>query len=134
MTNDREFWEAKFVDTFISKVRRPRYKEALNSPKNRYKILDRLNHGPDLDFSRGRALSGNQASAEPLLERLRSLRVEPHCWLISDDPELDGVLMPLQEVAKRTLSADWGTVMICPPKPVAVYRPEASEKSLYLFV
>lgn len=133
MSSDRETWENKFVDAFVVKSKRTRYKELLNKPKSRTKILDRLNHGDDLEFGRAVELVGRESLPEHFIQRLRAYEVDDHCWLISDDPQLDLKSLPISEAADLTARAFLGTVMICPPLPVAVFRPEASEGTLYLF-
>lgn len=133
MSNDGIFWEAKFVDAFVTKPKRSRYKRFLSDPRKREKILDRLNHNADLDFSQCVELTGRQTSADQLVQRLSTYDVEAQCWLISDDSELDGELLPLREAVELTAGANWGTIMICPPKPIAIYRAEPPDKCLYLF-
>ena len=133
MSSNRDFWEARFIDTFVTKSKRSRYKKFLRDSRKRDKILDRLNHNADFDFSQAIKLSGNAALPWQLVQKLQTYKVDAQCWLISDDSELDCKLLPLSQGAELTASAEWGTIMICPQKPIVVYRPEASEGSLYLF-
>ncbi|MEP3278192.1 MAG: hypothetical protein ABJN26_15350 [Stappiaceae bacterium] len=134
MSNDSDFWEAKFVDAFVTKSKRSRYKTLLKNPKKREKILGRLNHNPDLDFSHCNPRTGMRAYSSELMEKLSAYHLEPQCWLLSFDSELDRKLLPLNEAVEAICSAFWGTVIICPPMPIAVYSPEnMKEKELYLF-
>lgn len=133
MPDDRNFWETRFVDAFVTKSKRVRYKKFIRDPGKRDKILDRLNHNADLDFDRGIQLAGSHGLSQQLIQKLSDCEIETHCWLISDDPELDCKLLAVGDAAELTANADWGTVMICPPRPIAVYRAEAPVKSLYLF-
>lgn len=133
MSHDRNFWEAKFVDAFVLKSKRSRYKKLLRDPGKRNKILDRLNHNADLDFSQGVELAGRHAFSALLIQKLSTYNIDDQCWLISDDSDLDCRLLPMREAAELTADADWGTIMICPPNPIAVYRAEAPETKLYLF-
>ncbi len=131
MTNDRSLWEVKFVDAFVLKQKRSRYKALLSNPRKRNKILDRLNHNADLDF-------GKAIEIEPLITTLNGAlegyRVGDHCWMISDHSELDGQLLPTSQAIELMIDATWGTIMICPPKPIAVFREEAPLEHLYLFL
>ena len=133
MSKGREFWEARFIDAFVGKSKRSRYKNLLGDPRSRGKILDRLNHNADLDFGRGNELVGRQAQPEQLIELLSTYKIDAQCWLISDDPELDCKYLPISQAAELTVTAFFGTIMICPPRPIAVFRPEASEQKMYLF-
>lgn len=133
MSSDRSYWEAKFVDVFVLEAKRSRYKKLLRNPRKRGKILDRLNHNADLDFSQGVELIGKEAFSAQLIEKLLAYDIDEECWLISDDSDLDCKLLPMREAAELTAEANWGTIMICPPKPIVVYRAEVSERSLYLF-
>ena len=133
MSGDRNYWEVKFVDAYVMKSKRSRYKKLLGNPTKRGKILDRINHNADLDYEKAIRLSGAQAFSSQLIRKLSAFEIDAQCWLISDDPELDGKLLQMREASELTAGADWGTIMICPPKPIAVYRAEAPETSLYLF-
>ncbi len=133
MLEDRNYWEAKFVDAYVTKSKRSRYKKLLRNPTKRRKILDRLNHNADLDYEKAIRLSGAQAFSDELITKLSTYKIDAQCWLISDDSQLDGRLLPIREACELTAGADWGTIMICPPKPIAVYRAEDSETGLYLF-
>lgn len=133
MSIDRNYWEAKFVDAFVLKSKRSRYKKLLRDPRKRFKILDRLNHNADLDFSHGVELAGRETLPALLIQKLSTYDIDDQCWLISDDSNLDCKLLPTREAAELTVEADWGTIMICPPNPIAVYRAEAPETKLYLF-
>ena len=134
MPGDREVWEGRFIDAFVRKSKRPRYKKLLSKPQSRSKILDRLNHGADLDLDRAIELVGDQKSPGGLVRVLSKHKTDDRCWLMSDETELDGRLLPIRQAAELTAGAFFGTVMICPPRPIAVYRPEASEGGLFLIL
>lgn len=133
MSNDREFWETRFVDAFVTKQKRSRYTRLLSVPRKRHKILDLLNHNADLDYSQSVELAGKHASSEQLIQKLSTYEIDTQCWMISDDSDLDGKRLPVCEAVELTTGGDWGTIMICPPRPIAVYRSEASDRCLYLF-
>lgn len=134
MPDDRKFWEEKFVDSYVLESKRSRYKKLLHDPKKRPKILDRLNHNADLDFAKAIELTGGQTFSEQLVRKLATFKLTEQCRLISDDPDLDGKSLPWKEAAELTADAWSGTIMICPPKPIVVYRAESPSKTLYLFV
>ena len=130
--SDQRHWEKKFVDRYVVNIRRPRYKTCLPSEGNRWSALRRLDHCDDFDPRRMSKLQGDAVFAEGLRELLESEGVNDECWLMSADDEIDGRNCSLVEGVELVTVADSGTVLICPPRPIAVYRPEASEMALYL--
>ena len=134
MSGEKTLWEEKFVDSCVLEAKRSRYKKLLRDPEKRPKILDRLNHNADFDFAKANELSGQQAIPGNLIRTLSTHKVAAHCRLMSDEPDLDGRYLPWEEAAELTANADFGTIMICPPKPIVIYRAEAPCKGLFLFV
>ncbi len=130
--SDQRTWEKRFVNAFVLNIRRPRYKTCLPDRSMRSGVLDRLNHCTDFDPNYLTRLTGHSASADGLQEILAAEDVADLCWLMSGDAALDGRNCPVAEGTQLVANADWGTVMICPPRPIGIYRPEASEMALYL--
>jgi hypothetical protein len=129
--SDKSLWEAKFVDTFILTEKRSRYKTLLSNPRKRNKILDRLNHNADLDFKKATEV---KPYVSTLMKALEGYVIDDYCWMISDHPDIDGRNLPTSEAIELTIDATWGTIMICPPKPIAVFREEAPLENLFLFI
>lgn len=129
---DQRYWEKRFVDAFVVNIRRPRYKTCLPMENDRWKVLDRLNHCNDFDPKLMTELKGGETQPDRLEEILVDMGASGDCWLMSASDALDGRHCPISEGASLVAGADNGTVMICPPRPVALYRPEASEMALYL--
>jgi len=131
MPSDRSLWETKFVDAFVLKQKRSRYKTFLSNLRKRNKFLDRLNHNADFDFDKAIEI---KPLVKILMKALEDYRIEKYCWMISDHSEIDGQLLPISQAIELTVDATWGTIMICPPKPIAVFREEAPLENLYLFL
>ncbi len=131
MPSDRSLWEAKFVDAFVLKQKRSRYKTFLSNPRKRNKILDRLNHNADLNFDKAIEI---KPLIKTLTKVLEGYKIENYCWMISDHSEFDGQLLPTSQAIELTVDATWATIMICPPKPIAVFREESSLENLFLFL
>ena len=127
---DVDFWERRFVEAYVERSTRERYLEMLKGRKRRQKLLDRLNHNPGFDFSKARDLGS--IDADGLAALLDSLHVEPTGHLMADGSELDGRELRIELAARELTRTPWGAVLICPPKPVAIYR-EESPGSFYLF-
>ena len=127
---DVDFWERRFVEAYVERSTRDRYLGMLKGPKHRRKLLDRLNHNPGFDFSKARDLGS--VDADGLVALLGRLRVERTGFLMADGSELDGRELRVELAVQELMRTPWGAVLICPPKPVAVYR-EESPGTFYLF-
>lgn len=134
MAEQRDEWEEKFVDAFVVKTKRSRYKSLLRNSKKQAKILGRLNHNTDLEFSKSIELAGARAFSEPLLRTLSTYKIDTHCWVLSDNRDLDSRFLPVCEAVERTALGYSGTILICPPRSIVVYRPESMDKCTYLFL
>ena len=115
--------ESKTVDAFIVKQKRERYRSFLANPKKRVRLLDRLNHSPDLD----------PRFAEPLAKDadvpaiLREHGSPKQVYIISCAGAIDGRTLPLDEAVRETEAHGWGTIISCVPGRLAFYYGEEGE-------
>ena len=117
-------WEEKFVRAYVVKSKRERYLSHLKSSKHRPKILNRLNHALDYDSRLATNLAKSHRTDQSLIDLLTVRGVSGNCFLMADDQKLDGAELSLEEgVSELTICYD-GAVLICPPKPIALYKPE----------
>ena len=65
---------------------------------------------------------------------LRSLHVEETCHLMANGNEHDGHELRLEWGVDALLDEHFGAVLICPPKPVAVYKSEEPGQPVLLRV
>ncbi len=119
-----EDWEERFVRIYVVKAKRDRYIRLLKSKKNRSKILERLNHNLDYDESKARELAPAERGPEALLQLLRTRGVDHRACLMADSSDEDGRSLPLEQAVGALLDCPWGAVLICPPKPIALYKEE----------
>lgn len=116
--------EETFVNTFVDKAKRERYKTLLASAKNRKKILDALNYNFDFDEALAIKIHDHQ-----IIDRLRKwedlLIGEDACYLISDDHELDGKARPFIQALELARASRSGTILDCIPGVLALYWDEA---------
>jgi hypothetical protein len=113
--------EDGFVSAFIVPERRERYQTLLANPKQRAKVLDRLNHSQDIDFSHARPVPAG-CNLVLLLERLGA---GPTCHVIADSSEMDGQDLPLEEAVWKADVHDFGMVVSCLPGCLCYYKPES---------
>jgi len=118
------YWERLLVEKFVIKSKRERYLEFLKGPKNRKKILERLNHAFDYDPKCSIAISASDRSKQGLFMLLRGRYVADTCFFIADGNGRDGHELRLEDGIDELTGNHWGAILICPPKPIAVYKPE----------
>ena len=85
--------ETGFVSAFIIPERRERYLSLLGNPKRRGKVLNRLNHSQDIDFSVARPVPPG-CDRESLAALLEKMGAGPICYVIADASDMDGQTMP----------------------------------------
>jgi hypothetical protein len=116
--------EAGFVSAFIIPERRKRYLTLLGNPKRRGKVLNRLNHSQDIDFSLARP-EAPACDTESLAALLESLGAGPTCYVIADASDMDGQTLPLREALCRTSVHGFGVVVSCVPGRLCFFKPES---------
>lgn len=104
----------------------------LNNSKKRSRFLNLLNHDFEFDPSTAFTPKGHTHNSDDLLKTLRSLDVDAHCYVIADQSEYDGRETDLNTATDLLFENHWGTLLICPPKPIIVYKREASSELLFL--
>ncbi len=122
---DVSHWERAFVNSYVVASKRDRYLSFLNGPKHRQKILDRLNHSLDYVQRFATTLESRFKTADALMQLLAGRGVDPNwCSIMADGNPSDGTSMRLDRAVPELLDNHWGAVIICPPKPIAVYKSE----------
>jgi hypothetical protein len=108
--------ESAFVNAFILRELRERYRTQLSSRKKRGSLLDRLNHRfiDDLD---DRYLQTSPKRTIPAPDQL--------CYLISSESQYDGRLVPCSDVSGILRSAQFGIIVSYIPGKLAAYKDEA---------
>lgn len=117
--------EHEFARNFIVPEKRARYLSLLESKNGRKKILNGLNHCRDLDPRFATRIPDNQSSIESIELILRQKGAPDMCYLMSDNPDIDGQEMPLPEALSKTVGLDAGTLVSCIPGKLAYFEMEA---------
>src|SRR5262252_4558876 len=118
------YWEKEFIDRFVVNDRKERYLEFLKGRKRRAEFLDELNHKLQYDRSKATVLPAQYREPKALISFLNSFYVEPTCHLIADSTALDGKEIRTTLAVPELLNNYCGAVMICPPKPIVIYKEE----------
>lgn len=122
---DISHWEKQFVSAFVIESKRERYLTKLKGGKHRKEILNRLNHSLDYDPACATVLDNSLKYPSALLSFLLGHGVDPlDCHFMADGNPLDGNAMRLDRAVSELLDNHWGAIIICPPRPIAVYKQE----------
>ena len=121
---EASYWEQQFVRKYAARAKQARYLSLLKGKTSRRKFLECLNHTFDFDSRWAVELAHAEHFEPGLLRLLRARQVAETCYVMADGRESDGRELPL-ELGIHELCTNWfGTVLICPPIPIAVYRCE----------
>jgi hypothetical protein len=116
--------EISFVSSFIIPERRKRYLSLLGNLKRRGKVLNRLNHAQDIDWSLARQVPPGCA-AESLAVLLEKMGAGETCYVIADASDMDGQTLPLREALWRASIHGFGVVLSCLPGRLCFYKRES---------
>ncbi len=121
--------EELLIQAFITPARRERYRTLLSKSATRTKITNRLNHHvDDLDLR----FRSSIPAGSSLAELAASLGGSGDGYLISSDPELDQLVLPLDDALEEAEWGNWGTIIDCVPGKLAYYRGENGENRTIL--
>lgn len=110
--------------SFVVSEKQDRYAQSLRSPKDRKKLVDRLNHNHDFDPRFLLSIPSDRQTESTILELLRTRGAPETCHVISANPQLDGKQMPLVDALAKTVAMGHGTVVSCIPGKLAYYEGE----------
>ena len=115
---------------FVISAKRERIVSLFGSAKRRKEALDTLKHFPDWD----KRLAREIPSSTDVLTLLRGAGARAECHLISDDVELDGRDLPLENAVSAAEACDFATVLCCVPGKLAFFfdETEAPRRRLIL--
>jgi hypothetical protein len=104
--------ELEFVNTFVVRPKRARYSGFVVSPRLRAKFLDALHAFPDFDPRLKVRLSRSEDSSRGYLKELHRRGADLHGYLISPQPDLDGLTISLDDALRRVHGRCDGTLII----------------------
>src|SRR5579864_470177 len=100
--------EKAFVLTFIVRDKQQRYLELLSNAKRRPKILGRLNHKLDIDWSLARLIKTIAWQSVQMM--LEDLGATSTCHVIADESPLDGTEQPLSTALDYAYNHPFGII------------------------
>jgi hypothetical protein len=118
--------EAGFVNSFMVRERRARALELLSSPAKRIKLLDRLDHRPDLDVRYCEAIPPASDSPADIDRLLRGYGAPDKAYVLSSSRTLDGKVLGLRGALDEIVGHGMGSVISCIPGQLAYYEGESA--------
>ena len=111
---------------FVAREHRPRFLDSLEDEKLRRKLRAKLAHFAWLDARYATAV----ATREPaeMAQALAWGGAPETCFLVSEDDELDGSELPLEQALELVLHSFHGTLISCVPGKLALFSDEAPNK------
>jgi hypothetical protein len=117
---------------FISQEWRRRFRESLASPKRREKLLRQLAHFRHLDHRFTIEVPTRDQKSGLLGPALRMRGAGARCYLVSEDRELDGREMTLDDALAQVQGSFLATFVSCVPGRLAYFHGEERESGYIL--
>jgi hypothetical protein len=105
--------EEGLIRAFILPERQSRYLELLLNPKRRKDITKTLAHFKHLDMRFVSAIPSTHHLAPGIMSLLRSKGAGEVCYVVSEDDELDGKHMVLEDAFSAIFGRGIGTFLSC---------------------
>ena len=119
------------IEAFVVRERRERYLTLLSSQRGRAKLRQVLPHFQHLDCQYAQLVSASDHSPSCVAALLRREGAPATCYLLSEDSELDGCVMNLDEALEAVVGRGMGTFVSCVPGELAYFEGEtAAERYL----
>lgn len=116
--------EDLFVTAFIRPEKQDRYRQLLGNPKRRRKILEDLAHSSDFMDGTGVKIPPSEQTPEGIERLLRRLGAGSTCHAISENGDLDGKELDLQQALQAVVGFGLATCLSCIPGKLGYYEGE----------
>jgi len=114
--------ESKVIRRFVVKDKRDRYLNFISKEKNRDKFTFELAHFKDLDFRLFEEVNGDERKM--INDKIKVLSKVVDCYLISEDQELDGKRLGVDEALRETIGHGMGTLVVFGDAEIVFYEGE----------
>ncbi|HSH58785.1 MAG TPA: hypothetical protein VK988_03915 [Acidimicrobiales bacterium] len=116
--------EQATVRAFVIPERRDRWLQGLRSRKQRTKITDRLPHCDDFEPRHMHRVPKGEQTPSGVFTELTRRGAPSVCHIISEDNDIDGKDLPLDDALADVVGRGYGTLLICLPGRLAYYESE----------
>lgn len=118
------------IRAFIEKARQERVLFLLAHPKRRRAFTSELAHFKWLDERFASPIDPKWCTAAGIAARLREKGAGPTVRAISEDPEIDGKELKLEDALEFILGREIGTILSCIPGKLAYFEGEDDRRLL----
>ena len=115
---------------FVASPYRKRFREALKTPKLRDRLRARFAHTNYLDPRFANRLTSGNRSVPAILTSLRQRGAPDKCHIFSENDDIDGREMEIDDAIAAIHSRGWGTFVSCLPGKLAYFEDEHGERHL----
>lgn len=105
--------EVETIRSFIVRRKRERYLEFVSNPKTRAKLTHQLAHFKDIDPACKRSIIPSLQNPRGIAKLLIARGAPGYCYLISEDPRLDGRELQLSEALDEIVGSGMGAILSC---------------------
>lgn len=95
--------------------KRERYLEFVSNPKTRAKLIHRLAHFKDIDPAYKRSIIPSLQNPRGIAKLLVARGAPGYCYVIAEDPRLDGRELQLSEALEEIVGSGMGAILSCVP-------------------
>ncbi|HKW08769.1 MAG TPA: hypothetical protein VJO33_00230 [Gemmatimonadaceae bacterium] len=114
----------EIVNAFVASPKKERFLTLLGTKKGRPKLRQTLAHFQDLDPRYAQRLGSDLRTTDAIVALLEQRGAPAICYLLSEDPDLDGCELPLEEAVERVHGRGMGTFISCIPGRLAYFESE----------
>src|SRR5215469_12032177 len=107
--------EVETIRSFITRRKRERYLGFVSNPKTRAKLIQQLPHFKDIDPACKRSIIPSMQNPRDITKLLLARGSPGYCYLIAEDPLLDGQELQLREALEEIVGSGMGAILSCIP-------------------
>jgi hypothetical protein len=127
--------EEHFARSFVVPEKKERYLSLLQSARGRKKLIAGFHHCRDLDSRFVKLIPSDRQSAQSIEESLKKSGAPEVCYVMSENPKIDGKQMNLSSALLEIVGMDAGALVSCIPGKLAYFEMEGlSERYLLIKV
>lgn len=116
--------EEQFALSFIVPEKKERYLSLLRSERGRKKLIAGFHHCRDLDSRFAKLIPSARQSARSIEDSLKKRGAPEVCYVMADNPKIDGKEMNLSEALLEIVGMDAGALLSCIPGKLAYLEME----------
>ena len=116
--------ESAFIDAFVLREKRDRWRTLLAHAKGRPKILNRLNHHHPDHLDLRHAIEIVTRNSRAIVDTLQKLGAGPTAHVIAGSDEFEGRDIPFTEALHHFVSYPFAVIVSCVPGRLAAFHAE----------